>query len=84
MIMDNTIFSVFVAMSDMTGRADGSRCQHKEHISHHSSVIREQVAASIGRLGKRFCIIRIITPIEFLTSWNGFCRVKSSYNAVNI
>ena len=48
---EHTIFSILLATSVIVGRKEGLRCQHLEHIFHHSSVKREHVSVGLGRDG---------------------------------
>lgn len=43
--------SIMTINSEILGRSKGSRSQHKLHMFHHASVMREHAHASSGRLG---------------------------------
>ena len=71
-------------ISDMDGRKVGSRCQHIVHMPHHASVSRLLVASAAGRYGSGPTAILVITPYFEEMSWKGICRVKSSYEILQL
>jgi len=73
----HTICSIFLATCFMVGRMGGSKCQHSEHIPHHSSIKRKHVISALGRSGGPFMILNMVGTLPWM-GWKGSSQVNSS------